>query len=102
MLDGSKCISYLTIELKNHIPEEFSGKMENWIFGCDICQEVCPWNRFSKPHKEDAFLPDGNHQKMSRRDWEEITLEQFEDIFSKTPMKRAGYEKIRRTIKFLT
>lgn len=100
VLDGSKCISYLTIELQEAIPEEFKGKMEGWIFGCDICQEVCPWNRFSSPHNEEAFLPDESLQLNDRRKWEEMTSEIFDDIFSKTPLKRAGYQKIKESIRF--
>ena len=80
-LDASKCISYLTIELKDRIPDEFSGKMNNWMFGCDICQEVCPWNRFSKPHRDPEFSPNEDLLDMSARDWEEITEEIFNEIF---------------------
>ncbi|MEP6792989.1 MAG: tRNA epoxyqueuosine(34) reductase QueG [Saprospiraceae bacterium] len=102
ILDGSKCISYLTIELKSQIPEEFKGKMEDWIFGCDICQEVCPWNRFSKPHHEPAFEMDDRLKEYKKEDWFELTSEVFEDMFSKSPLKRTGYEGLKRNIKFVT
>lgn len=100
-LDGSKCISYLTIELRSAIPEDFSGKMENWMFGCDICQEVCPWNRFSKPHNETAFDPHPELLKMNHQEWEEITKEVFQEIFRKSAVKRTKYEGLQRNIKFL-
>lgn len=100
ILDGSKCISYVTIELKSHIPEAFKGKMENWIFGCDICQEVCPWNRFSSSHTEPAFIPEPDTQHFTKREWQEITDDVFEKIFSKTPVMRAGFEKLKNTITF--
>lgn len=101
VLDGSKCISYLTIELKSHIPESFKGKMEDWIFGCDICQEVCPWNRFSTPHTEPAFEPSDQLREMKREDWLELTDEVFKDLFPKSAVKRAGLEKIRSSINFM-
>ena len=77
VLDASKCISYLTIELREQIPDTFSGLMENWIFGCDICQDVCPWNRFARPTKEDAFEPTSELASMKRQNWEEITEDAF-------------------------
>ncbi len=98
VLDGSKCISYLTIELKSNIPDEFHDKMDNWIFGCDICQEVCPWNRFSTPHSEPAFLPDPEIQNLNSQQWMEITEEIFDHYFSKTPLKRAGFKKLQNSI----
>lgn len=101
LLDGSKCISYLTIELKNAIPEEFKGRMENWMFGCDICQEVCPWNRFSKPHKESHFEPKEGMLEMSKRDWEEITEVVFRELFRKSAVKRTKYSGLKRNIEFL-
>ncbi len=101
VLDGSKCISYLTIELKANIPEEFKGKMEDWIFGCDICQEVCPWNRFSKPHHESAFEMNESLKEFKKEDWLELTAEVFEDLFAKSPLKRTGYEGLMRNIKFV-
>ncbi|MBK9103527.1 MAG: tRNA epoxyqueuosine(34) reductase QueG [Saprospiraceae bacterium] len=101
ILDGSKCISYLTIELKSQIPESFKGQMEDRIYGCDICQEVCPWNRFSTPHEEPAFEISEQLQEMKREDWLEITEEVFNELFSKSAVKRAGYEKLLRSICFL-
>ncbi|MGL5112003.1 MAG: tRNA epoxyqueuosine(34) reductase QueG, partial [Flavobacterium sp.] len=77
VVDGSKCISYFTIELKDNIPSEFRGKFEDWIFGCDVCQDVCPWNRFSKPHQEPLFSPNPEMLGWSKKDWEEITNETF-------------------------
>ena len=102
LMDGSKCISYLTIELKSAIPEAFRGKMENWIYGCDICQEVCPWNRFSTPHTEPAFEMPEQLKGMKREDWLEITEEVFGELFSKSAVKRAGYGGFVRNIKFLS
>lgn len=99
VVDGSRCISYLTIELKEAIPEEFKGKTEDWIFGCDICQDVCPWNRFSKPHEEPAFQPQG-WENFTRNDWTEMTQEVFQKVFKKSALKRTGYEGLVRTIKF--
>jgi epoxyqueuosine reductase len=98
VLDASKCISYLTIELKDSIPHGFHGRMDDWIFGCDVCQDVCPWNRFSKPSPEEAFYPGEQLKKMQKRDWEEITEEIFNRIFAHSPLKRAGYEGIRNSI----
>ena len=101
VMDGSKCISYLTIELKNAIPEEFKGKMENWIFGCDICQEVCPWNRFSKPHEEPAFKMSNELSQEINKNWKEITEDVFGNIFSTSAVKRTGYSGLKRNIEFL-
>lgn len=101
LLDASKCISYLTIELREAIPGEFQGKMENWVFGCDICQEVCPWNRFSKPHDEPAFEPSAVLMKMTRRDWEEITEEVFQQLFKKSAVQRTKYVGLKRNLRFL-
>jgi epoxyqueuosine reductase len=99
VVDGSRCISYLTIELKEGIPAEFKGKMENWAFGCDICQDVCPWNRFSKPHHEDAFDPQG-WESFSRGEWEEMTEETFGRVFRKSAVKRAKFAGLKRNIQF--
>jgi len=101
VVDGSKCISYYTIELKEEIPVEVKGKFENWIFGCDICQDVCPWNRFATPHQESRFEPDPELGKMRREDWEEITEEVFKKIFKKSAVERTGYKGLTRNIKFL-
>jgi len=101
VVDGSKCISYLTIELKNEIPTEFSNKMEDWMFGCDICQDVCPWNRFSKPHNEPLFNPHPELLENTKKDWEEITKEVFNEIFRKSAVKRTKYEGLKRNIQYL-
>lgn len=101
-IDGSKCISYLTIELKNQIPEEFKGKMDNWVFGCDVCQDVCPWNRFSKPHNQAEFNPHDQLLKMNKSDWEDISEELFREVFRKSAVKRTKYAGLKRNIKFIT
>lgn len=101
-IDASKCISYFTIELKDEIPIEMKGKFEDWMFGCDICQDVCPWNRFSKPHSEERFLPNDEILNFSKSDWEEITEEEFRKIFRKSPVKRTKYSGLTRNIKFLS
>ena len=100
VVDGSRCISYLTIELKNEIPAEFQGKMDNWMFGCDICQDVCPWNKFSVLHDEPAFQPT-EVLDMSNRDWEEITEETFKKVFKNSAIKRTKYSGLKRNIQFL-
>lgn len=101
VVNGSQCISYLTIELKESIPDTFKGQFENWAFGCDICQDVCPWNRFSKPHKEPRFDPHPDLQDFSSRDWTEMTEETFGKVFRKSPLKRAKFSGIKRNISFL-
>ncbi|RME93459.1 MAG: tRNA epoxyqueuosine(34) reductase QueG [Bacteroidetes bacterium] len=101
-LDARKCISYLTIELREAIPTEFSDKMENWMFGCDICQEVCPWNRFAKHHEEPAFEPHADLLHMKQADWQELTEEVFRKLFRKSAVKRAKYLGLRRNIEFLS
>ena len=100
-VDGSKCISYFTIELKNEIPSSVSGQFDDWMFGCDVCQDVCPWNRFSKAHKEPLFDPHPDVLSNSKKDWEEITQEVFSEIFKKSPLKRTKFEGLRRNIEFL-
>lgn len=100
-LDAKKCISYLTIELKNEIPLEFKDKMENWIYGCDICQEVCPWNKFSKEHTESDFLPSEEFLKMSKSDWHELTEEKFDRLFFGSAVKRTQFKGLKRNINFL-
>jgi len=99
-VDGSKCISYLTIELKNQIPEEFKGSFKDWIFGCDICQEVCPWNRFSSPHNTPDFIPPVERTSMTWTDWNEITEEVFNEVFAGSPLKRAKYDGLKRNVAF--
>jgi epoxyqueuosine reductase len=102
IVDGSKCISYLTIELKDHIlPAEFKGKMENWMFGCDICQDVCPWNRFSKPNTENKFNPHADLLKMSKADWDDISEDIFREIFRDSAVKRTKLSGLKRNIDFL-
>lgn len=101
VVDGSKCISYYTIELKENIPQEAKGKMDDWIFGCDVCQDVCPWNRFSKPHAEKAFEPHPDLLKMTRKDWQEITIETFQKVFKNSAVKRTKFEGLKRNLKFL-
>jgi len=100
-IDGSKCISYFTIELKEEIPKDVSGKFENWMFGCDICQDVCPWNRFSEKHKEPLFEPSSNILGMKKREWEELTKEVFSELFKKSAVKRTKYDGLKRNIAFL-
>ena len=102
VIDGSKCISYFTIELKDLlIPEKMKGTFENKLFGCDICQDVCPWNRFSKPTNEAGFTPLHEVLNFSKNDWEELTEESFKIIFRKSPLKRSKFEGIKRNLKFL-
>lgn len=101
LVEAQKCISYLTIELKEDIPEEFAGKMENWMFGCDICQQVCPWNRFAIPHQEPAFKPHPDLLQMDKRQWHDITEETFQEIFRKSPVKRTKYTGLMRNLRFL-
>ena len=102
VVDGSKCISYLTIELKDQIlPSEFKGKMDNWMFGCDICQDVCPWNRFSKPNSESKFNPHDQLLKMSKADWEDISEELFRELFKNSAVKRTKFDGLKRNIDFL-
>ena len=101
VVDGSKCISYLTIELKDNIPNEFKGKMDHWMFGCDVCQEVCPWNRFSKPHTEPLFNPHPDLLGMTQNDWEDITEETFNKVFKNSAVKRTKFSGLKRNIDFL-
>ena len=102
VVDGSKCISYFTIELKEEIPQEVKGKFENWIFGCDICQDVCPWNRFSKPNHEPKFMPHPDLEMMTKKDWTEITEDVFEKLFEKSAVKRTKLEGLKRNVLFLS
>jgi epoxyqueuosine reductase len=101
IMDGSKCISYFTIELKDAIPEEMAGQFENWMFGCDICQDVCPWNRFSQPHNEPAFAPHPDLLTMTADDWDALTEDTFRDLFRKSAVKRTKYAGLKRNIAFL-
>ena len=101
VVDGSKCISYFTIELKEQIPASYKGQFDNWAFGCDTCQDVCPWNRFSKPTKEKDFIPDDNRLSWTRSEWEEITEDVFKKVFKESPISRAGFDKIKDNLKLL-
>lgn len=101
MVDGSRCISYLTIELKEQIPEEFRDKMEGWVFGCDICQDVCPWNRHATPTQEADFQPKPAIFGWNERDWEEVTEEVFNKMFEGTALRRTKYEGLRRNLDFI-
>lgn len=101
VVDGSKCISYFTIELKENIPAEMKGKFDDWMFGCDVCQDVCPWNRFSKPHREPLFDARPELLSFSKKDWDEITEETFRKVFKDSPVKRPGFSGLKRNIDFL-
>ncbi|MEZ4803331.1 MAG: tRNA epoxyqueuosine(34) reductase QueG [Gelidibacter sp.] len=101
VVDGSKCISYFTIELKDKIPSEFKGQFNDWMFGCDICQDVCPWNRFSKPHNEPLFNPNPEVLSMTKKDWEDITEDVFKELFKQSAVKRTKFEGLKRNIEFL-
>jgi epoxyqueuosine reductase len=101
IVDGSKCISYFTIELKENIPAEMKGKFDDWAFGCDICQDVCPWNKFSKPHSEPLFNPNPELLSMTKKDWEEITEETFKTVFKNSAVKRTKFEGLKRNIDFI-
>ncbi|HEX6191186.1 MAG TPA: tRNA epoxyqueuosine(34) reductase QueG [Chitinophagaceae bacterium] len=102
VVDGSKCISYFTIELKEMlIPDAYKGKFDQWMFGCDTCQDVCPWNRFAKPNAEPGFTPLPEILNLSTSDWEEMTEEQFKKVFRNSPLSRAKYKGIQRNLKFI-
>ena len=102
IVDGSKCISYFTIELKDElIPSEMQGKFENWAFGCDICQDICPWNRFSQPTEEPAFIPIPEILNLSSVEWDAMSEESFRSIFKNSPLKRAKFKGIQRNLKFI-
>ena len=101
VVDGSKCISYFTIELKDQIPSSVKGQFDNWMFGCDVCQDVCPWNRFSKPHNEPLFNPHPELLSMTKKDWQEITQDVFKKIFKKSAVKRTKFSGLKRNIQFL-
>jgi epoxyqueuosine reductase len=101
VVDASKCISYFTIELKDAIPPSVQGKFENWVFGCDICQDVCPWNRFAIPHSEPQFDPSPDLKNLKNKDWEEITDETFKKVFPNSPLKRTKLQGLKRNLQFL-
>lgn len=101
VVDGSKCISYFTIELKDNLPMDMKGKFDDWMFGCDVCQDVCPWNRFSKPHNEPLFNAHPDLLTMTKKDWEEITEDTFRAVFKKSAVKRTKFEGLKRNIDFL-
>ena len=101
VVDGSKCISYFTIELKDNLPEEMKGKFNDWMFGCDVCQDVCPWNRFSKPHSEPLFSVNKELLSFSKKDWEEITEDTFRKVFKNSAVKRTKLDGLKRNIIFL-
>ena len=102
VIDSNKCISYHTIENKNEIPLELKGSFQNWIFGCDICQEVCPWNRKSKPHHEPDFDPQNNILNMTRKDWHNLSEEDFESLFYNSAIKRTKYSGLKRNLNFIS
>ncbi|HBD26747.1 tRNA epoxyqueuosine(34) reductase QueG [Flavobacterium sp.] len=101
VVDGSKCISYFTIELKDNLPQEMKGRFDDWMFGCDVCQDVCPWNRFSKTHNEPLFQANSDILNFSKSDWEEITVDTFQKVFKNSAVKRTKYEGLLRNINFL-
>ncbi len=102
VVNGSKCISYFTIELKDAlIPDAMTGKFDNWLFGCDVCQDVCPWNRFSSPNKTDAFQPLHELSSFNEKDWEELTEEKFKIVFKNSPIKRTKFAGIKRNLQFI-
>jgi epoxyqueuosine reductase len=102
VVDGSKCISYFTIELKDQlIPDNMKDKFDDWLFGCDTCQDVCPWNRFSRPTEEIAFSPVPAILNFKTADWEELTEESFKEIFRHSAIKRTRYAGLKRNLRFL-
>ncbi|GGG49516.1 tRNA epoxyqueuosine(34) reductase QueG [Epilithonimonas arachidiradicis] len=102
IIDGSKCISYATIELKDQIPDFFRNKMEDWVFGCDICQDVCPWNRFSAPTLEEKFKPNSEIKNFTKQEWKDITQEVFSSVFRKSAVKRTKFAGLKRNLDFLS
>ena len=101
VVDGSKCISYFTIELKDNLPQEMKGKFDDWAFGCDICQDVCPWNKFSKSHNEPLLNANADLLSFSKKDWEEITADTFKKVFKNSALKRTKFEGLKRNIDFI-
>lgn len=101
-IDASRCISYLTIELKDHlIPDQFNQSMDNWVFGCDVCQDVCPWNRFSKAHHETRFKANFELLNLNLDEWQALTSDHFEILFKNSAVKRTGFQGLKRNINFL-
>jgi epoxyqueuosine reductase len=101
VIDASKCISYLTIELKDEIPAEFKEKLDNWIFGCDVCQDVCPWNSFSRTHSEKAFHPNPLLLEFKNENWEDLSEELFDKLFKNSAIKRTKYKGLMRNVRFI-
>jgi len=101
VLDSNRCISYQTIENKEKIPDKYIGKFKNRVFGCDICQDVCPWNKFSEPTKEKAFKPDEKFLKLSSGGWNELNEDKYKEIFGSTAVTRTKYSGMKRNIEFL-
>jgi len=101
VVDGSKCISYFTIELKDELPSNMKDKFDDWMFGCDVCQDVCPWNRFSKPHNEPLFNPHPELLSMTKNDWQDITQDVFNKLFKNSAVKRTKFSGLQRNINFL-
>ncbi len=101
VVDGSKCISYFTIELKNNLPQQMKQQFDDWMFGCDVCQDVCPWNKFSKPHNEPLFNANPQLLSMSKKDWDEITTDVFQKTFKNSAVKRTKFDGLKRNIDFL-
>lgn len=102
IIDGSKCISYATIELKDQIPDFFKNKMDDWMFGCDVCQDVCPWNRFSAPTLEEKFHPNSRLKNFTKQEWKDITQEIFSSVFRKSAVKRTKFAGLKRNLDFLS
>lgn len=100
-MDGARCISHLTIELKEAVPEEFTGKLAGWAFGCDICQQVCPWNRFATPHAEPQFAPRPEVMALTKEEWHGLTEVVFDRLFEGSAVKRTKYDGLRRNLDFL-
>lgn len=101
VVDGSKCISYFTIELKESIPVSYKNKFEDWAFGCDVCQEVCPWNRFSKPHSEEKLKANSTLMEMNKKEWIELTEDVFQKLLAQSAITRTGYTGLKRNLNFL-
>jgi epoxyqueuosine reductase len=98
VVDGSKCISYFTIELKDEIPADYQDKTNGWAFGCDVCQQVCPWNRFSKPHREPALIPNSEMMKMDKQGWLNLSEDDYDRIFNQSPVKRTKWNRLKQNL----